>query len=63
MTREELREHMSSVHNLPADSTRSTEQLIADHNADHQSVISINRGFADHRHSEYLEVDGIPAER
>lgn len=63
MTRDELIEHMISDHAITNVNRedRDTEALIAQHASDHESVISIALGLADHQHSEYLEVDGMPA--
>lgn len=63
MTRSEMAEHMTGTHKLHRESFQDIplEDMLLMHETDHESVISVEKGFADHRHSDYLEVDGIPA--
>jgi hypothetical protein len=60
-TREEFIAHMISVHQiqLSVNNPRTLEELVSGHATDHESVISIQRGLADHIHSDYESiVDG-----
>jgi hypothetical protein len=63
MTRDGMAQHMTETHRLHRESFQDIplEDMLLMHETDHQSVISVEKGLADHRHSEYLEVDGIPA--
>lgn len=63
MTPSEMAEHMVETHKLHRESFQDIplEDMLRMHETDHESVISVAKGLADHRHSEYLEVDGMPA--
>jgi len=57
MTPEELAEHVRDVHQVGPEG-RTHDQLMSDHAEDHASIISIQKGLANHEHDDIWQCDG-----
>lgn len=51
--------HLVFDHMMPTDPVERTCDLILDHEIDHESVISVREGLANHRHAS-TEIEGVP---
>ena len=58
LTRDELFLHLVFDHQEPTVPGRSTEELILNHEIDHESARSVKEGLSAHRHSEPV-ISGI----